>query len=80
MGNSLASAPFSRFIDIGSAPGGWTFTLAARGARVVSIDPAVLAIPEMSNVLHLKMRAEDAVQKAIDFFAIPADRKPGELA
>lgn len=51
-------------IDVGSAPGGWTQTLAACGAGlVVSIDPAdmdpgVLAHPA---VRHIKLKCQDAV-------------------
>lgn len=32
-------------IDLGAAPGGWTFTLARRGVRVVAVDAADLALP-----------------------------------
>ena len=48
-----------RCIDLGSAPGGWTFVLAKLGAIVTSVDkaeldPIVLALP---GVTHLKQSA-----------------------
>ena len=34
-------------VDLGAAPGGWTFVARARGARVIAVDPARLA-PEIA--------------------------------
>ncbi len=50
---ALAHLPFEPgrgevCVDLGSAPGGWTQRLVARGARVVSVDPARL-MPELAN-------------------------------
>ncbi|MGE0786962.1 MAG: SAM-dependent methyltransferase [Sandaracinaceae bacterium] len=51
--------PNERAIDLGSAPGGWTWVLAERGARVVSVDKAELdpRVAAMPNVEHRKESA-----------------------
>ena len=45
-------------VDLGAAPGGWTFILARRGARVVAVDAADLVLPEtkslMERVTHVR--------------------------
>jgi 23S rRNA (cytidine2498-2'-O)-methyltransferase len=40
-------------VDLGAAPGGWSFVLLARRARVIAVDPARLA-PEVAR--HRKLR------------------------
>lgn len=46
--------PGSRCLDLGAAPGGWTWSLAKLGAAVVSVDKAPLdpAIAALPNVTH----------------------------
>jgi len=53
-------APASLAIDIGAAPGGWSFVLAERGMTVIAIDPADLDGPaaDHPNIRHLKMKVE----------------------
>ena len=43
-------------LDLGAAPGGWTWVLAALGARVTSVDKAALdpSVASRSNVRHLE--------------------------
>lgn len=45
-------------VDLGAAPGGWTFAMARHGALVTAVDHAALALPEgkalASRVTHLK--------------------------
>lgn len=45
-------------VDLGAAPGGWTFSLARRGAQVTAVDAAALALPErkalLARVDHVK--------------------------
>lgn len=61
--------PGSRCLDLGAAPGGWSWVLARLGAEVVSIDRAGLApaVAAMPNVEH---RRGDAFKLA------PADVAP----
>ncbi|DBA93670.1 TPA: hypothetical protein ACH3X3_013742 [Trebouxia sp. C0006] len=48
-----------RAIDLGAAPGGWSFYLAKHMAMVIAVDPANLS-PELSlpNVHHLRCKSE----------------------
>jgi 23S rRNA (cytidine2498-2'-O)-methyltransferase len=58
----LDPRPGWRALDLGAAPGGWTYLLARRGVDVTAVDPAVL-LPEVvadPHVTHLAMKAEDA--------------------
>lgn len=54
--------PGMRALDLGAAPGGWTFLLAERGLDVVAVDPAALApqVEEHARVTHLRLRAQEA--------------------
>jgi 23S rRNA (cytidine2498-2'-O)-methyltransferase len=47
--------------DLGAAPGGWTWLLLARGARVIAVDPAKLApaIAKDRRVTHVRGSAFD---------------------
>ena len=47
-------------IDLGAAPGGWTYVLASKGFQVVSIDPGLLAekVMRLAGVTHKRIRAE----------------------
>ncbi|MEY4511021.1 MAG: hypothetical protein RLZZ450_3143 [Pseudomonadota bacterium] len=46
-------------VDLGAAPGGWTYVLADRRARVIAVDPANLKpeILAMKGVQHVKQSA-----------------------
>ncbi len=46
-------------VDLGSAPGGWTRRLMERGARVISVDPGVLADDLMTHgrIKHFQQSA-----------------------
>lgn len=48
-----------RVLDLGSAPGGWSFVLAELGADVLSVDKAPLAerVARRPNVTHRRMSA-----------------------
>ena len=46
-------------LDLGSAPGGWSWALAQMGARVVSVDKAALT-PEVARLPAIKHRRESA--------------------
>lgn len=49
-------------VDLGAAPGGWTQRLAARGARVIAVDPARL-LPELKD----HQRVEHVQESAFDY-------------
>jgi 23S rRNA (cytidine2498-2'-O)-methyltransferase len=51
--------PHELCVDLGSAPGGWTWVLASCGSRVISVDKAPLAahIAAMPNVNYLQSSA-----------------------
>jgi 23S rRNA (cytidine2498-2'-O)-methyltransferase len=58
-------------LDLGSSPGGWSWALARRGARVISVDKAPLA-PAVARLSNIEYRAESAF--ALDPAAIgPVD-------
>ena len=46
-------------LDLGSAPGGWTWALAERGARVISVDKAPLE-PRVAALPNVEHRMESA--------------------
>jgi hypothetical protein len=54
-------------LDVGSAPGGWTFFLAEQGCDVVSVDPGKLHpdATQLDAVTHLQMKVEDAAKKGL---------------
>lgn len=70
-------------VDLGAAPGGWTWLLLKRGARVVAIDPAKMA-PSIANdrkLRHLKGNAfEYEPDEPIDWLFCDMVWKPLEVA
>ena len=64
-----------RVLDVGAAPGGWTKVLSGMARRVVAVDPADLhpSVEEMSNVTHLRCRAEDLPEDIGEFDLITND-------
>ena len=46
-------------VDLGSAPGGWSWALAKMGARVISVDKAPLS-PEIAGLPGIEYRQESA--------------------
>ncbi len=61
-------APGETCLDLGAAPGGWTWVLARLGARVTAVDKANLA-PEVAAMPGVAMRQESA-------FALDPLREP----
>jgi 23S rRNA (cytidine2498-2'-O)-methyltransferase len=55
----VAPGPGELCVDLGAAPGGWTYVLADRRARVIAVDPAKLKpeILEMKGVRHVQESA-----------------------
>ncbi len=52
-------APGERCVDLGAAPGGWTWALAQLGARVLAVDKAPLD-PAVAAMPGVETRAESA--------------------
>ena len=61
--------PGERCVDLGAAPGGWTWALARLGADVVAVDKAAMA-PEVESLDNVMVRSESA------FALAPADLGP----
>jgi 23S rRNA (cytidine2498-2'-O)-methyltransferase len=55
----VAPGPGELCVDLGAAPGGWTYVLAERRARVIAVDPAKLRpdILARRNVQHVQESA-----------------------
>jgi 23S rRNA (cytidine2498-2'-O)-methyltransferase len=51
--------PGQRCVDLGAAPGGWTYVLAKLGARVVAVDKAPLG-PKVMAMAGVEWRGESA--------------------
>ncbi len=50
--------PGQRAVDLGAAPGGWTWQLASRGLRVTSIDNGPIADPVLATGMVEHVRAD----------------------
>ena len=50
-----------RCVDLGAAPGGWSFVLLERGARVVAVDPGEMhsSLVRRSGLVHIRGSAFD---------------------
>ncbi len=64
--------PGERVLDIGAAPGGWTWSLADLGAEVVSVDkapldPRVAALPNVTHRLESAFGLDPAREPAFDW-------------
>lgn len=68
----LAPAAGERVVDLGGAPGGWTWTALKRGARVLAVDRAALASPAHGHPL-LEERRGDAFKFVPDLADGPRD-------
>jgi len=54
--DSLALQPDMRAVDLGAAPGGWTWQLISRGIRVIAVDNADLKGDLVDNAMVKHMR------------------------
>ncbi len=82
-GLTLAPGKGDTCVDLGAAPGGWTQRLAARGARVVAIDPANLAleIGRHRLVRHVKASAFTfEPEEPVDWLCCDMAWRPLEVA
>jgi len=71
-------------LDLGAAPGGWTKVLSGLAKRVVAVDPGSLdpAVTALSNVTHIKCRAESLSEDIGQFHMVTNDMNlsPSESA
>lgn len=70
-------------VDLGAAPGGWTWLLLARGARVTAVDPAKLApaIAKDRRVTHVRGSAFDfEPREPVDWLFCDMVWRPLEVA
>lgn len=51
--------PGETAVDLGAAPGGWTFSLARRGASVFAVDAADLALPKTKSLTERVTHVRD---------------------
>ncbi len=70
-------------VDLGAAPGGWTYVLSERRARVVAVDPAQLRedIAQKRNVHHIQGNAFTyAPDETVDWLFCDMAYRPLEVA
>lgn len=74
----------TRALDLGAAPGGWTYLLAQRGVHVYAIDPGDLnpAVAGHPLVTHRQVRAEslDLEAEPVDLIVNDMNLDPGASA
>lgn len=75
--------PFQKAVDLGAAPGGWTWQLVNRGLQVVAVDngPMDQQLMESGQVTHLR---EDAFtykpSRQVDWLVCDIVEKPARVA
>jgi 23S rRNA (cytidine2498-2'-O)-methyltransferase len=79
----VAPGPGELCVDLGAAPGGWTYVLAERRARVIAVDPAKLR-PDLlarRNVQHVQESAFTfAPDEHVDWLFCDMAWRPLEVA
>jgi len=79
----MAPGPGELCVDLGAAPGGWTFVVRARGARAIAVDPAHLA-PEIAadrGVRHVQASAFTfEPETTVDFLLCDMAFRPLDVA
>jgi 23S rRNA (cytidine2498-2'-O)-methyltransferase len=67
--------PGTRALDLGAAPGGWSYVLAEHGLHVVAVDPADLAPAALQHPLvsHIRGRAEMLEPAGVPFDLVVND-------
>ena len=75
--------PGMRAVDLGAAPGGWTYQLVRRGIHVVAIDNGALAGSLLSSGLVTHLREDGfryAPKKPVDWLVCDMVEKPLKVA
>jgi 23S rRNA (cytidine2498-2'-O)-methyltransferase len=79
----VSPGPGETCVDLGAAPGGWTYVLSEKRARVIAVDPAKLR-PEIvakRNVVHLTENAFTFVpSERVDWLFCDMAYRPLEVA
>jgi 23S rRNA (cytidine2498-2'-O)-methyltransferase len=70
-----------RAVDLGAAPGGWSRVLSERGFLVTAVDPAQMdpRVSALSNVTHMRMRAQDFFKNAPNYDLLVNDMRMDPL-
>jgi 23S rRNA (cytidine2498-2'-O)-methyltransferase len=79
----VSPGPGEVCVDLGAAPGGWTYVLSEKRARVIAVDPAKLRpeIAQKRNVEHLAENAFTFVPKEpVDWLFCDMAYRPLEVA
>jgi 23S rRNA (cytidine2498-2'-O)-methyltransferase len=79
----IGPGPGETCVDLGAAPGGWTFALLARRARVIAVDRAAMApiIAKDRRLKHLRGNAfEFRPDEPVDWLFCDMVHKPAEVA
>jgi 23S rRNA (cytidine2498-2'-O)-methyltransferase len=79
----VAPGPGETCVDLGAAPGGWTYVLSERRARVIAVDPAQLRedIAQKRNVKHIQANAFTyAPDEPVDWLFCDMAYRPLEVA
>ena len=75
--------PGMRAVDLGAAPGGWTWQLAERGLRVTAVDNAALRGAVRSDRLVLHVQADGLKyrpRRPVDWMVCDIIEKPSRIA
>ena len=75
--------PGMKAVDLGAAPGGWTWQLAERGLKVTAVDNGPLkgAVAEDSRVTHLRVDGLTYVPKRpVDWLVCDIAEQPAKIA
>jgi len=75
--------PGMRAVDLGAAPGGWTWQLASRGLRVTAVDNGPLKGPVASEPLVQHLRQDGLSyrpQRSVDWMVCDIVEQPSRIA
>lgn len=80
--DAFAITPTGRALDLGAAPGGWSYVLADRGMDVLAVDPGDLDPRVAERVTHVRARAErlDLAPASIDLIVNDMNLDPVDSA
>lgn len=79
----IAPGPGEVCVDLGAAPGGWTFVLLAKRARVIAVDRAAMApaLARDRRLTHVRENAFDfRPDEPVDWLLCDMVHKPAEVA
>jgi len=80
---TVTPGPGELCVDLGAAPGGWTYVLSNRGARVIAVDPAALRgdVASRRNVTAIRQNAfQYSPPEPVDWLFCDMAYRPLEVA